>query len=42
MEAIAMLKQDHKVVERLFKQFDKAGDDAYAERPTSSSRLSWN
>ncbi|MEP6852772.1 MAG: hemerythrin domain-containing protein [bacterium] len=30
MDAIVLLKDDHKTVERLFKQFEKAGDDAYA------------
>jgi len=29
VDAIVLLKEDHKVVERLFKQFEKAGDDAY-------------
>jgi len=32
MDAIVMLKEDHKVVEKLFKQFEKAGDSAYAEK----------
>ncbi|BCJ77114.1 hypothetical protein CS0771_66580 [Catellatospora sp. IY07-71] len=31
-DAIAMLKDDHKVVEKLFKQFEKAGDSAYAKK----------
>jgi len=30
MDAIVLLKADHKTVERLFKQFEKAGDDDYA------------
>jgi len=30
MDAIVLLKEDHKTVERLFKQFEKAGDDEYA------------
>jgi len=29
MDAIVMLKEDHKVVEKLFKQFEKAGDEEY-------------
>ncbi len=29
MDAIVLLKEDHKVVEKLFKQFEKAGDDAH-------------
>jgi hemerythrin superfamily protein len=32
MDAIVMLKEDHKVVEKLFKQFEKAGDEAYDEK----------
>ncbi len=32
MDAIVLLKNDHKSVEKLFKQFEKAGDDAYAEK----------
>ncbi|GAA2581111.1 hemerythrin domain-containing protein [Actinomadura fulvescens] len=28
MDAIVLLKDDHKTVERLFKKFEKAGDDA--------------
>ena len=28
MDAITLLKNDHKTVEKLFKQFEKAGDDA--------------
>src|SRR5688572_3949640 len=31
-DAIALLKADHKVVEGLFKQFEKAGDTAYAKK----------
>ncbi len=29
MDAIVLLKDDHKTVEKLFKQFEKAGDEAY-------------
>ncbi|MDI1466094.1 hemerythrin domain-containing protein [Catellatospora sp. KI3] len=32
MDAIALLKADHKVVEGLFKQFEKAGDNAHATK----------
>ena len=32
MDAITMLKEDHKAVERLFKRFEKAGDRAFAEK----------
>ena len=32
MDAITLLKDDHKTVERLFKRFEKAGDHAYAEK----------
>ena len=32
MDAIVLLKDDHKTVEKLFKEFEKAGDGAYAEK----------
>ena len=32
MDAITLLKNDHKTVEALFKRFEKAGDKAYAEK----------
>ena len=32
MDAITMLKDDHKTVERLFKRYEKAGDKAFAEK----------
>ncbi|WP_392895627.1 hemerythrin domain-containing protein [Streptomyces sp. LN699] len=32
MDGIALLKEDHKTVEKLFKQFEKAGDDAHADK----------
>ncbi len=32
MDAITLLKQDHKTVEKLFKQFEKAGDNAHKTR----------
>ena len=31
-DAIVLLKDDHKAVEKLFKQFEKAGEKAYVER----------
>ncbi|MFK0026335.1 hemerythrin domain-containing protein, partial [Streptomyces sp. NPDC090798] len=31
MDGIVLLKEDHKTVEKLFKQFEKAGDDAHTE-----------
>src|SRR4051812_15725077 len=32
MDAITMLKDDHKAVEQLFKRFERAGDNATAEK----------
>jgi hemerythrin superfamily protein len=32
MDAITLLKNDHRTVEQLFKRFEKAGDRAYAEK----------
>src|SRR5215211_8592360 len=32
MDAIALLRDDHRSVEKLFKQFEKAGDSAYATK----------
>ena len=32
MDAITLLKNDHKTVEKLFKKFEKAGDDALATK----------
>jgi hemerythrin superfamily protein len=32
MDAIVLLKDDHKAVEKLFKEFEKAGEKAYAEK----------
>jgi hemerythrin superfamily protein len=32
MDAISLLKDDHKTVEQLFKRFEKAGDRAYVEK----------
>ena len=30
-DAIVILKDDHKQIKRLFRQFEKAGDDAHSE-----------
>ncbi|ELP68305.1 hemerythrin domain-containing protein [Streptomyces turgidiscabies] len=32
MDGIVLLKEDHKTVEKLFKRFEKADDDAHAEK----------
>ncbi|MFJ9523160.1 hemerythrin domain-containing protein [Kitasatospora sp. NPDC101801] len=32
MDAIVLLKEDHKTVEKLFKEFEKAGDTAYKHK----------
>jgi hypothetical protein len=40
VDAIVLLKADHKTVEKLFRQFEKAGDDAYAEKRTLVDRSS--
>jgi hemerythrin superfamily protein len=39
MDAIGMLKDDHKTVERLFKRFEKAGDRAYTEKREIVDRI---
>ena len=39
MDAISLLKDDHKTVERLFKQFGKAGDSAYVEKRAIVDRI---
>jgi hemerythrin superfamily protein len=39
MDAISMLKDDHKTVERLFKRFEKAGDGAYVEKRDVVDRI---
>ncbi|OKK17485.1 hemerythrin [Streptomyces sp. CB00455] len=39
MDAIVLLKEDHKTVEKLFKQFEKAGDDAAQEKRTIADRV---
>ncbi|MPY32436.1 hemerythrin domain-containing protein [Streptomyces adustus] len=32
MDGIVLLKEDHRTVEKLFKQFEKAGENAHAEK----------
>ncbi len=39
MDAITLLKQDHRTVEALFKRFEKAGDRAHKERRTIVDRI---
>jgi hemerythrin superfamily protein len=39
MDAITLLKDDHKAVEALFKRFEKAGDKAYAEKRAVVDRI---
>jgi hemerythrin superfamily protein len=39
MDAITLLKQDHRTVEKLFKQFEKAGDRAYVEKRATVDRI---
>jgi hemerythrin superfamily protein len=39
MDAITLLKDDHKTVEALFKRFEKAGDQAYAEKRAVVDRI---
>jgi len=39
MDAITLLKNDHKTVERLFKQFEKAGDRASVEKRRIVDRI---
>jgi hemerythrin superfamily protein len=39
MDAITLLKDDHKTVEQLFKRFEKAGDRAHAEKRTIVDRF---
>lgn len=39
MDAITLLKADHKTVEQLFKQFEKAGDRAYVAKRTIVDRI---
>lgn len=39
MDAITLLKDDHKSIERLFKKFEKAGDRAYVEKRTLVDKM---
>jgi hemerythrin superfamily protein len=39
MDAITMLKDDHKAVEQLFKRFEKAGDRAHVEKREIVDRI---
>ena len=39
MDAITLLKDDHKTVEKLFKRFEKAGDGAYKEKATVADKI---
>jgi hemerythrin superfamily protein len=39
MDAISLLRADHKTVEQLFKRFEKAGDRAYAEKRQIVDRI---
>ncbi|GAA4052006.1 hemerythrin domain-containing protein [Nonomuraea soli] len=39
MDAIVLLKEDHKVVEKLFKKFEKAGDKAYKDKRKLVDRI---
>ena len=32
MDAISLLRADHKTVEQLFKRYEKAGDRAFSEK----------
>ncbi|MBL8775962.1 MAG: hemerythrin domain-containing protein [Acidimicrobiales bacterium] len=39
MDAITLLKDDHKTVEKLFKRFEKAGDGAYKEKANVADKI---
>ena len=39
MDAITLLKDDHKAVERLFKRFENAGEHAYVEKRDVADRI---
>jgi hemerythrin superfamily protein len=39
MDAITLLRNDHKTVEQLFKRFEKAGDEAYTEKRAIVDRI---
>ena len=39
MNAIKLLKEDHRTVEALFKRFEKAGDEAYKEKQEIAEQI---
>ncbi len=39
MDAITLLRNDHKTVEQLFKRFEKAGDRAYVQKREIVDRI---
>ncbi|MET9437274.1 hemerythrin domain-containing protein [Streptomyces sp. NPDC006551] len=39
MDGIVLLREDHKTVEKLFKKFEKTGDDAHAERRSIADQV---
>lgn len=39
MDAIVLLREDHKNVEKLFKRFEKTGDDDHAERRELADKI---
>lgn len=39
MDAITLLKEDHRTVEKLFKRFEQAGDSAYVEKRQIADRI---
>ncbi|MGD9705164.1 MAG: hemerythrin domain-containing protein, partial [Acidimicrobiia bacterium] len=39
MDAITLLRDDHKTVEQLFKRFEKAGDRAHVEKRQIVDRI---
>jgi hemerythrin superfamily protein len=39
MDAINLLKQDHREVEALFKRFERAGDDAHAQKKNIAEQI---
>ncbi|MFE9847019.1 hemerythrin domain-containing protein [Streptomyces goshikiensis] len=39
MDGIVLLKADHKTVEKLFKQFEKAGESAHAEKRKIADKM---
>jgi hemerythrin superfamily protein len=39
MDAITLLREDHRTVEKLFKQFEKAGEKAYKTKETLAKKI---